>query len=63
LHFAEDFETFEAGGLLEVGGDGAGCCAGAEEVFFGFDLCAKVRLVLWLAFWVIVEERGRETYD
>ena len=39
LHFAEDFETLEAGGLVEVGGDGARFGAGREEVFFCSDFC------------------------
>lgn len=34
LHFAEDFETLEAGGLVEIGGDGAGFGTRGKEVFF-----------------------------
>ncbi|KAK1241920.1 hypothetical protein MKX07_007743 [Trichoderma sp. CBMAI-0711] len=39
LHLSENLETLETGGLLEVGGDGAGLGAGAEEVVLGLDLC------------------------
>lgn len=41
LHFAEDFETLEAGGLVEVGWDGAGFGAGGKEVLFCFDFCRR----------------------
>lgn len=40
LHLSEDLETLKTGGLLEVGGDGAGLGAGAEEVVLGLDLCS-----------------------
>ena len=39
LHFAEDFEPFEAGGLIFVCGHCAGFGAGGKEIFFGFDFC------------------------
>ena len=39
LHFAEDFEPFEARGLVLVGGHGAGGGAGGKEVGFGFYFC------------------------
>lgn len=40
LHFAENFETFEAGRLVKVGGDGAGFGAGGKEVIHCSDICA-----------------------
>lgn len=42
LHFAEDFEALETGGLLEVGGDGAGWGARGEEVVLGGDFCGAM---------------------
>lgn len=39
LHLAEDFETLEAGRLLDVGGDGAGAGTGADQVVLRLDLC------------------------
>lgn len=41
LHFTEDFETLETGGLVEVGGDGTGLGSGGEEVFFCLDVCGR----------------------
>ena len=41
LHFAEDFEPLEAGGLVEVGGDGARFGARGEQVFFRSDICVQ----------------------
>jgi hypothetical protein len=39
LHLSQDFEALQAGGLFEVGGDGAGRGAGGQEVVFIFDFC------------------------
>jgi len=39
LHLAENLETLETGGLLDVGGDGAGAGAGADQVILRLDLC------------------------
>lgn len=39
LHLAQDFEALETGGLLEVGGDGAGFAAFGHEVGFRVDFC------------------------
>ena len=41
LHFTEDFETLETGGLVDVGGDGTGLGSGGEEVFFCLDVCGR----------------------
>ena len=38
LHLTENLETLETGGLLEIGGDGAGLSAGTEEVLIALDL-------------------------
>lgn len=43
LHLAENLETLETGGLLEVGRDGADLGAGSEEVFLSLDLCRRKR--------------------
>lgn len=40
LHLSEDLETLETGGLLEVGGDGAGLSAGTVEILLALDLCS-----------------------
>jgi hypothetical protein len=42
VHLAEDFEALETGGLLGVGGDGAGERAGADQVLLGLDLCLAI---------------------
>lgn len=39
LHLAENLETLETGGLLEIRGDGAGLSTGADQVLLGLDLC------------------------
>lgn len=39
LHLAENFETLETGGLLEVGGNSAGGGTGAPQVINVLDLC------------------------
>lgn len=38
LHLTDELETVETGGLLDIGGDGAGFGAGRDEVVFSFDL-------------------------
>lgn len=45
LHLAENLETLETGGLLEVGRDGSGGGTGATKVVLRLDLCA-IDLVL-----------------
>jgi len=49
LHLAENLQTLKTGGLLEIGGDGAGGGARAEEVVLALDLCGLM-LVSWLLF-------------
>lgn len=47
LHLAENFQTLQTGGLLEVGGNGTGGGARAKEILLGPDLCsAKSRQLL-----------------
>lgn len=43
LHLSEDFETLETGGLLEVGGHGAGLGTRSAEVILGSDLWREKR--------------------
>lgn len=38
LHFTDEFETLETGGLFDIGRDGTGLSTGGDEVFFGLDL-------------------------
>lgn len=46
LHLSEDFETLDTGGLLDIGGDGAGRGTGADKVIDVLDVCEGVaRLV------------------
>lgn len=45
LHLAEDFETFETGGLLEIGRDGANLGTRAEKIILRADLCNNRQLV------------------
>lgn len=42
LHLAQDLQALETGGLLEVGGDGAGRSARREKVIVAGDLCMRV---------------------
>lgn len=44
IHLAENLETLQTGGLLEVRGDRARFGTGAEEVFLALDLCCKLPL-------------------
>lgn len=46
LHLAENLETLETGGLLEIGGDSAGGGTGAEEVILGLDLCLSRKVYM-----------------
>lgn len=39
LHFTDEFETLETGGLVDVRGDSSGLGTGGHQVFFGFDFC------------------------
>lgn len=39
LHLTENLETLETGGLLEIGGDGAGLGTRTEEILLALDLC------------------------
>ena len=39
LHLAQDLQSLEAGGLFEIGGNGARRGARREEVVLGGDLC------------------------
>lgn len=39
LHLTDELETVETGGLLDIGGDGAGFGTGGEEVVFSLDFC------------------------
>ena len=49
LHLAEDFETLETGGLLDIGGHGTGLgTAGGEEILFAREFCV-------LRFWSAIE--------
>jgi len=46
LHLAENFETFETGRLLEIGGDGTGLSSWWEKVVLVVDLCSIVSRML-----------------
>jgi hypothetical protein len=39
LHLSEDLETLDTGGLLQIGGDGAGGGTGSDEVVNVLDVC------------------------
>lgn len=41
FHLAENFQTLQTSGLLEIGRDGAGVSTRTEEVNVGLDLCSK----------------------
>ena len=45
LHLAEDFQALETSRLFEIGRDGAGWCAGREEVTFAGDFCAVISAI------------------
>ena len=39
MHFTDQFETIQTGGLVDVAGDGAGLGTRGEEVVFALDFC------------------------
>lgn len=40
LHLAQNLQTLDTSGLLQVGGDGAGLGTGSHEVVDGLDVCS-----------------------
>lgn len=40
LHLSENLETLDTGGLLEIGGNGAGLSARTVEILLALDLCS-----------------------
>jgi hypothetical protein len=55
LHLSDEFETLEAGGMLNVGRDGTGLGTWGDEVLLGLDLCygkEPVSIIITEAEWV-----------
>lgn len=42
LHLPEDLQSFQSGGLFEIGGDGTGLGTRSEEVVLALDICSMV---------------------
>ena len=42
LHLSENFQSFDTGSLLEIGGDSAGGSTRADKVLLALDLCEVI---------------------